>query len=123
GAVRAAVAAIARAVDPAVAVAVPATVRHRAVVPAEVPRAVDAEERLNTPAEHPRRGYPGPTVRRVIDVLRRVNARGRRRVRVLGAVGYPDPAVLRGVDPLATRRRLRRRGRSCLGRRFLVWLL
>ena len=92
-------------------------------------RSVDSKVRRDSPPEHPRRHDPAPPIARGVDVLGRIHARLRRRVRVLRAIRHPDPAVLLRVDPLPLRGG-RRRGLShlrcrlgCLRRRAFNRLL
>ena len=112
--------------DRPTAVAVPAAVA--VAVPAEARPPIHAEVRARADAPDPRRHDPAPAVGRVVHVHVRVGAG--RQVRVPGAVGHEDPAVLPRVDPLPgrgrgsdgrrRRRKLFRIRREVLGRRRLV---
>src|SRR6266568_721925 len=85
-------------------------------IPAEVRWPDHAKVRPRTEAPDPGCDDPGPALRRIVDVLVRLALSTGRHVRVSVAVGYPDPAILLGVDPLARLRGLRV-GRLRLGRR------
>ena len=70
-------------------------------IPGEVPRPLRAVERHNAPSPDPRRGDPCPAVGRVVDEGLWVGAVQRRFTDVLDGVRHPEPAILRGENPLS----------------------
>ena len=79
-----------------------------AAIPAEAERTAKAKVRIGPPAPKPGRCQPHPSVAGVVHIGIGGGVVVRPFVRVLVAVGHPDPAVLIRVHPLASGCRLSR---------------